>query len=67
MNKVAGLALAQEGRDDHDTITLHPVEAQKGGPYAYYHRKRAKKLVLSKPKKAVPTRITTVKRLKNWL
>jgi len=48
-NKVTGLAIPQKGSDTHDTIFLHPDEAQKGGPYAYYHRKKAKKLVVKIP------------------
>ena len=48
-NKVTGLAIPQNGSDTHDTIVLHPDEARKGGPYAYYHRKKAKKLVVKIP------------------
>ena len=48
-NKVTGLAIPQKGSDTHDTIVLHPDEAQKGGPYAYYHRQKAKKLVVKIP------------------
>lgn len=47
--KVAGLAAPQRGGDFHDTIFLHPDEAHSGGPYAYYHRDREKKLVVKVP------------------
>jgi DnaJ-class molecular chaperone len=32
-----------------DTIHLSPQKAVEGGPYAYYHRKQAKKLVVKVP------------------
>jgi len=48
-NKVTGLDVPQKGSDTHDTIILHPDEAREGGPYAYYHRKKAKKLVVKIP------------------
>ena len=38
-----------KGKDIHDVIQLRPDHARQGGPYAYYHRKRAKKLVVSIP------------------
>ncbi len=47
--KVIGLAAPQKGGDLFDTIFLHPDEAHSGGPYAYYHRDREKKLVVKVP------------------
>jgi len=41
--------LPLDGEDIHDTIELRPYHAQEGGPYAYYHRKRNKKLVVKVP------------------
>lgn len=33
----------------HDTIVLSPSHAKEGGPYAYYHKQRDKKLVVKIP------------------
>ncbi len=41
--------MPQDGDDTVDTIYLTPQQAFKGGPYAYYHRKRSKKLVVKIP------------------
>jgi len=41
--------LPLDGKDIHDVIQLRPTEARQGGPYAYYHRKRDKKLVVKLP------------------
>ncbi len=49
LKKVSGLELPQDGDDTVDTIYLTPQQAFKGGPYAYYHRKRSKKLVVKIP------------------
>lgn len=48
-NKITGLTVPQKGRDITDTIVLSPEEALQGGPYAYYHWKKAKKLVVKIP------------------
>ena len=37
------------GRDIFDTITLSPDHARAGGPYAYYHRQKDKKLIVKIP------------------
>lgn len=47
--KVTGLRLPQMGEDIRDTIHLTAEFARSGGPYPYYHRQRAKKLVVSIP------------------
>ena len=39
-----------KGEDTHDTIELRPDHAEQGGPYAYHHRKRDKKLVVKIPR-----------------
>jgi len=41
--------LPLNGEDIHDAIQLRPEHAQQGGPYAYYHKKRGKKLVVKIP------------------
>lgn len=38
-----------QGEDYHDTIQVHPSLAEKGGPFAYYHPWRSKKLVVKIP------------------
>jgi DnaJ-class molecular chaperone len=47
--KVTGVSLPQMGEDIHDTIRLTPEFAVSGGPYAYHHHRRSKKLVVSIP------------------
>lgn len=39
----------EKGKDIYDVIRLNPQYALAGGPYAYYHRKRRKKLVVRIP------------------
>ena len=41
--------MPENGADIHDGIHLHPLKAQQGGPYAYFLRKRSKKLVVQIP------------------
>ncbi len=48
--KISGMELPLGGEDLTDTITVEPALARDGGPYAYYHKKREKKLVVSIPK-----------------
>lgn len=50
MRKLTGLYFPQQGGDLRDEIVLHPEFAFQGGPYAYYHRAREKKLVVQIPK-----------------
>ena len=47
--KLSGLAPQTRGRDLYEVIHIDTVLAQTGGPYAYYHRKRSKKLVVGIP------------------
>jgi DnaJ-class molecular chaperone len=49
LEKVAGVSLPQAGQDIHDTIQLTDDFAGSGGPYAYRHRRRSKKLVVNIP------------------
>lgn len=49
IQKLTGLQPASEGRDLTDTIHIDVSFAQKGGPYAYEHLKRKKKLVVAIP------------------
>jgi DnaJ-class molecular chaperone len=49
LNKVIGTFLPQRGSDIRDTITLHAEVARLGGPYAYFHRSLAKKLIVRIP------------------
>jgi DnaJ-class molecular chaperone len=44
-----GYGLPQDGGDSQDTIGLTPSQARQGGPYAYFHRKKSKKLVVRIP------------------
>ncbi len=47
--KLSGLAPPKKGRDLYEVIHIDTALAQTGGPYAYYHRKRSKKLVVTIP------------------
>jgi DnaJ-class molecular chaperone len=47
--KISGSTLPERGRDFFEVIHIDTDYAQKGGPYAYYHRKRSKKLVVTIP------------------
>lgn len=49
LNKLMGHYLPQRGSDLYDTINLQPELARQGGPFAYYHRKLDKKLVVQIP------------------
>ncbi len=50
LRKLSGLYFPQQGGDLEDEIVLQPEFAYEGGPYAYYHRAREKKLVVQIPK-----------------
>jgi DnaJ-class molecular chaperone len=50
IEKLTGVELPQNGTDVTETIDLTPQEAQEGGPYPYYYRKKSKKLVVMLPK-----------------
>lgn len=47
--KALGMQPAAKGKDLHDVIHLDEAAARKGGPYAYFHKKRSKKLVVKLP------------------
>ena len=49
MERLTGVSLPVAGDDAEDTIRLTPEKATLGGPYAYYHRKQKKKLVVKIP------------------
>lgn len=44
-----GTQIAQRGMDIYDVIDLQPSHALQGGPFAYYNKKRDKKLVVRIP------------------
>jgi DnaJ-class molecular chaperone len=48
--KISGFEIPENGADIIDAIYLSPQQARDGGPYAYYLKKRAKKLVVQVPK-----------------
>jgi len=50
LEKIGGITLPEAGKDIQDTIRLSPEHAADGGPYAYYHRKKDKKLIVTIPK-----------------
>jgi len=49
LNKLADSRRSGRGKDIYDVINLGPDHARTGGPFAYYHRKRNKKLVVNIP------------------
>lgn len=49
LQTLAGHGIAQKPRDLHDTIRIAPDLAETGGPYAYYHKWRSKKLIVKIP------------------
>lgn len=49
LQKVTGLSLPQVGDDIYDKIQMAPELATSGGPYAYHHQRRDKKLVVNIP------------------
>jgi len=46
LKRFSGIELPENGADHKDTIWLSPELARRGGPYAYYLRKKDKKLVV---------------------
>ncbi len=50
LRKLTGFYFPQQGGNLEDEIVLQPEFAFEGGPYAYYHRAREKKLVVQIPK-----------------
>ncbi|MDY6990682.1 MAG: DnaJ domain-containing protein [Thermodesulfobacteriota bacterium] len=49
LEKMTGMDLPKGGSDIRDVIHLTPEQAQDGGPYAYFLRKKSKKLVVKVP------------------
>jgi DnaJ-class molecular chaperone len=49
LKQFSGIELPENGADRNDTIWLNPELARQGGPYAYYLRKKDKKLVVKIP------------------
>lgn len=47
--RIGGLEMPENGAHIKDTITLSPELAHSGGPYAYFHARRSKKLVIQIP------------------
>jgi DnaJ-class molecular chaperone len=61
LKQFSGIELPEDGADINDTISLSPEHARQGGPYAYYLRKKDKKLVVKIPpgvKHNQPIRLT---------
>ena len=49
LKKIGGVQLPEDGADIHDNLYLAAQQALQGGPYAYYLRRRSKKLVVKIP------------------
>lgn len=49
LNNISGGRIPLRGEDLYDTIRMNPQLADNGGPYAYYHKWRDKKLVVKIP------------------
>lgn len=49
LKQFSGIEFPEDGADIHDTVWLDPELARQGGPYAYYLRKKNKKLVVKVP------------------
>lgn len=49
LNNISGGQIPQRSKDIHDTIRIDPDLAEKGGSHAYYHKQRAKKLIVKIP------------------
>jgi DnaJ-class molecular chaperone len=49
LKQFSGIELPEDGPDRNDSIWLSPEHARQGGPYAYYLRKKDKKLVVKIP------------------
>ncbi len=50
LKKISGIDIPENGADITDVIQLTPQQAMEGGPYAYFLRQTAKKLVVQIPK-----------------
>ena len=49
LKRVVNVEMPQNGADITEIIKLSPEKAKAGGPYAYYHRRNAKKLIVKIP------------------
>jgi DnaJ-class molecular chaperone len=49
LQKVTGVQFPEDGADIEDHLYLAPQQALQGGPYAYYLRRKSKKLVVKIP------------------
>jgi len=49
LKQIGGFKMAKNDKDLEDAIRLTPEQAQEGGPYAYFLRKKSKKLVVKIP------------------
>jgi len=49
LEKITGISLPESGSNMNDVIILNPQQAEEGGPYAYFHRKKSKKLIVKIP------------------
>ncbi|MGD2096658.1 MAG: DnaJ domain-containing protein [Desulfobacterales bacterium] len=49
LKQFSGIEFPEDGADIHDTVWLDSELARQGGPYAYYLRKKNKKLVVKIP------------------
>jgi DnaJ-class molecular chaperone len=49
MQRVSGIRFPEDGADIDEHLYLAPQQALRGGPYAYYLRRRSKKLVVKIP------------------
>jgi DnaJ-class molecular chaperone len=49
LKQISGLETTKNGKDLDDVVRLTPEQALKGGPYAYFLRKKSKKLVVKIP------------------
>ena len=49
LEKIGGIELPENGSDILDVIKLSPQQAQQGGPFAYFLRRKSKKLILKIP------------------
>jgi len=49
LEKISGVQMPEDGADIHENLYLAAGQALQGGPYAYYLRRRSKKLVVKIP------------------
>ena len=49
LENISGTPSVPSEKDQYDTIQIDPELARTGGPYAYYHKSRQKKLVIKIP------------------